>query len=129
MVVVNPNQLTKEVLEIAGLSKVWTICASRSEGELILAKTLPPVESGSTDIVISILSWIAAGMALIVLAARPLLLLDLKMASIVALAACGISIFAGLISGSRDKGTWRIFSLIAVVVSVCIAVAVIAEVI
>ena len=69
MVVVKPNQFVKEVLDIAGLSKVWTICPSRSEGESVLGKLIPPVESNSTDIVISFLSWIAAGMALIVLAA------------------------------------------------------------
>lgn len=129
MIVVNPNRVTKEVLDIAGLSKVWTICDSRAEGELALAKTLPPVESGSTDIVVSILSWVAVGMALMILAARQPLLIDARTASIAALVACVVSIFAGSLASLRDKGNWRILSLLAVLVSVCIGAAVIAGVI
>ncbi len=129
MVVVNPNVITKEVLHIAGLSKLWTICDSRSEGELALAKTFPPIEAGSQDIVVSILSWIAVGMALVILAARQPLLLDARTASIASLVACVVAIIAGLIASTRDKRNWRILSLLAVLVAACIGAAVIAGVI
>ena len=129
MVVVNPNPITQDVLDISGLSKLWTICETRSEGEQTLTLSLPPVESGSPDIVVSILGWIAAGMALVVLATREPLLLDAGTASLVALVACGVSVFASVIGSMRAKDTWRIFSQLGVLLAVCIAVAVIARVI
>ena len=60
MVVLSSNEMTKEVLEIAGLDKLWPVVASRAEAESILSS--PPYSSptGISTFLLMTLGWIAA---------------------------------------------------------------------
>lgn len=60
MVVLSSNEMTKEVLEIAGLNKLWPVVASRAEAEEILSKPPYSVGTKKATFLLMTLGWVAA---------------------------------------------------------------------
>lgn len=121
MVVVNPNSMTKEVLEIAGLSKVWTICNSRPEAEAELKKFLP-ADSQTSGILAAIVGWICLGLTLSVVIAQKKSLLALDANVLLALSYGGVilGLLLCLLAVVLGRGAWRFFGTAGIVVSACL---------
>lgn len=119
MVVVNKSSMIGEVLEIAGLSRVWKIVDSREDAEEMLGgKGFSPV-SPMTRFFLAILGWVtAAGALCFVLAPRKeLIQIEPQVAQGLAFTCGGIAIIAGLVSAIRDRGAWRLLGILLVLVA------------
>ena len=69
MVVVNSNLMIGEVLEIAGLTRIWEIVDSHEEAEYILGVNKFSPASPMSAFFLAILGWVAAAGALLFVAA------------------------------------------------------------
>lgn len=125
MVVVNSSSMIGEVLEIAGLSRVWKIVDSHEEAEQILGvKKFTPATPMSIFF-LAVLGWVAAaGTLLFVVAPRKQLLeLDPQTAKTLALTCGGVAIIAGLVAMVRDRGVWRLLGVLLVIIAAGVTVA------
>lgn len=120
MVVVNPNSTSKEVLEIAGLSKVWTICASRDEAEALIRKSLPSHETGLLGILCVIVGWVLVGGSVLLLEGTVSASLQLPNNSLLSgiYGCAGIGGLSGLIAVIIAKGSWRALALMLLVAAI-----------
>lgn len=118
MVVVNPNTMTKEVLEIAGLSKVWTICDSRPEAEKELAKVLP-ADSRTAGVLAALIGWTFAGLTVAALVAQRHGALTLEPAAVQGIGYGGsaIALVVNLIAIVKGGGAWRFFGVLGSLLS------------
>jgi anti-anti-sigma factor len=94
MVVVNSSSMIGEVLEIAGLTRVWKIVDSHEEAEQLLGvKTFTPA-SPMSIFFLAVLGWVAAAGALFFVVApkKQLLELDFQTAKILAFTCGGVAI-------------------------------------
>lgn len=119
MVIVNRNSMIGEVLEIAGLTRVWKIVETHDEAHQMLGGDAFSPASISARFFLAILGWVtAAGALFFVIAPRKQLLqLDPQTAQILAFTCGGIAIIAGLVAIVRDRGVWRLLGVLLVIVA------------
>jgi anti-anti-sigma factor len=124
MVIVNSSTMIGEVLEIAGLTRVWKIVASREEAEQMLGGAAFTPASPLARFLLAILGWVTAAGALyfVVAVKKQLLEIDPQTAQILALTCGGVAIIAGLVATIRDRGVWRLLGILLVLVAVSVAV-------
>lgn len=117
MVVVNPNSMNKEVLEIAGLNKVWTICDTRDEGEQVIKKLVPNEGPKATAVFAALLGWVVAGCAVAILLGSQNGVLGLTAEAVQASSyACGgIAALCGLVTALTGKQSWRAIGVVLLV--------------
>ncbi|MHC4875026.1 MAG: STAS domain-containing protein [Planctomycetota bacterium] len=120
MIVVNSSTMIKEVLDIAGLSRVWTIVESRDEAETILSN--PPYyepDSPKSIYLLAALGWVAAAGAVFgtVVLQRQLPVLDAEVARYVVFGSGGAGAVCGLISLIAAKHAWRWLGLLLLIVA------------
>ena len=122
MVVVNTNSMIREVLDIAGLSRVWTIVGSRDEAEEILGGGAFNETSSGTRFLLAILGWVAAAGAAgaAVVRVRGIEGLDPQVAQLLGVICGAIACLAGLVSAIRDSGLWRVLGILLVVLAVAL---------
>ena len=120
MVVVNREQMVKEVLVLAGLSKIWKIVGSRDAAVQEMDLPEPPerVRVRSRRIIgilASLMAFIGIGFGMVFLINPSELLTDQIALAII----FGFSSFAfllGIVCVVRSDGVWRILSLIPLLV-------------
>lgn len=125
MVVVNSSSMIGEVLEIAGLTRVWKIVDSHEEAEQMLGvKKFTPASPMSTFF-LAILGWVAAAGALLLVVAprKQLLQLDPQTAKTLAMTCGGVAIIAGLVAIVRDRGAWRLLGVLLVIIAAGVTIA------
>lgn len=125
MVVVNSSTMIGEVLEIAGLTRVWKIVDTHEEAEQMLGVTTFTPASPMAIFFLAILGWVtAAGALFFVVAPRKQLLeLDPQTAKILAFTCGGVAIIAGLVATVRDRGVWRLLGILLVIVAAGVTIA------
>jgi len=125
MVVVNSSTMIGEVLEIAGLTRVWKIVNTHEEAEQILGVTTFTPASPMAIFFLAILGWVtAAGALFFVVAPRKQLLeLDPQTAKMLAFTCGGVAIIAGLVATVRDRGVWRLLGILLVIVAAGVTIA------
>lgn len=118
MVVVNPNSMTKEVLEIAGLAKVWTICNSRPEAEQAIAKVIP-VDSTMTGVLAAIIGWTIAGatIAVFLLRRNQAISLEPDVAQAIGSGGGALALLLNLLATFKGQSVWRAFGVFGVVIA------------
>jgi anti-anti-sigma factor len=125
MVVVNSNSMIGEVLEIAGLTRVWKIVDSHEEAEQLLGvKSFTPA-SPMSIFFLAILGWVAAAGTLFFVVAprKQLLQLDFQTAKTLAFTCGGVAIIAGLVAIIRDRGVWRLLGVLLVIIAAGVTIA------
>ncbi len=120
MVVVNSNDMIKEVLAIAGLTRVWTIVDSRDQAEKMLSN--PPYYSGGqnrTAYLLAVLGWVAAAGAAFGTAViqRGLDIIDAESAQLIILGSGGAAAVCGLISLLSTRRAWRLLGLLLLIIA------------
>lgn len=120
MVVVNSNAMIKEVLDIAGLTRVWTIVDSRDQAEKMLSN--PPYYSGGqnrTAYLLAVLGWVSAAGAAFGTAViqRGLDVVDAETAQLIILGSGGAAAVCGLISLLSARGAWRLLGLLLLIIA------------
>jgi anti-anti-sigma factor len=120
MVVVNSNAMIKEVLEIAGLTRVWTIVESRDQAEKMLAN--PPYSSAGqnrSSYLLVVLGWVAAAGAVFgtVVQRQGLDFVDASTAGLMIYCAGGAAAVCGLISLLSARGAWRLTGLLLLLIA------------
>lgn len=122
MVVVNSSNMTKEVLEIAGLNRIWTIVATREEAASLLSQ--PPFQkaSGLSAFFLAILGWVAAAGAVGLLLMRQRQIeimdgLDGERTQILAYCCAGVAAIVGLVAAFRDTRIWRVLGILLILVA------------
>lgn len=120
MVVVSPNELTLEVLEISGLTKLWPVVDSRSEAEEILARPPYAVPTGMATFLLAILGWVAAAGAVgsVVVLKQKLDTFDARTAQQMAFGCGGFAALIGLVCMIREKQVWRLLGILLLIVAV-----------
>ena len=120
MVVVNSNDMIREVLDIAGLTRVWTIVDSRDQAEKMLSN--PPYYSGGQNrsaYLLATLGWVAAAGAVFgtVVVQRNLDVVDAETAQIIIYGSGGAAAVCGLISLLSTRGAWRLLGLLLLIIA------------
>ena len=125
MVVVNDSSMIGEVLEIAGLTRVWTVVDSHEEAEELLGVKTFTAASSMAIFFLAVLGWVAAAGALFFVLApkKQLLDIDPQTAQIIAYTCGGVAIIAGLVATFRDRGVWRLLGILLVIVAAGVTVA------
>ena len=125
MVVVNTNLMIGEVLEIAGLTRIWEIADSHEEAEHMLGVKKFSPASPMAAFFLAILGWVAAAGALLFVAAprKQLLQLDPQTAETLALTCGGVAIIAGLVAIFRDQRVWRLLGVLLVIIAAGVTIA------
>lgn len=120
MIVVSSSELTKEVLEISGLSKLWNIVETREEAEAILSKPPYAVPTKSSTYLLALLGWIAAAGAVgfVVILKQKLGTFDAETAKQLAFGCGGTATLIGLISVVRERQVWRLLGVLLLLVAV-----------
>ncbi len=118
MVVVNRNEMVKEVLELAGLAKIWTIVETREAAVQEMDFPDPPerVQSRRTIAVLaSLMSFIGIGFGMVFLI-DPTELLTESITLAIIFGFSALSFILGLVCVVRSEGVWRILSLIPLII-------------
>lgn len=125
MVVVNSSSMIGEVLEIAGLTRVWKIVDSHEEAEQMLGVKKFTPASPMSIFFLAILGWVAAAGALLFVVAprKELLELDPQTAKTLALTCGCVAIIAGLAAIVRDRGVWRLLGILLVIIAAGVTIA------
>lgn len=120
MVVVSSSEMTKEVLEISGLNKLWTIVETREEAQAILSKPPFGAPTKASTYLLALLGWIAAAGAVgfVVILKRKLETFDTETAQQLAFASGGLAALIGLFSTVREKQVWRLLGVLLLLVAV-----------
>ena len=100
MVVLNSSTMIAEVLEIAGLTRVWKIVDSRDEAERMLGVSSFTPASAVSRFLLAILGWVTAAGALLFVVApkKQLFQIDPQTAEILTFTCGGVAIIAGLVA-------------------------------
>ena len=119
MVVVNTSSMIGEVLEIAGLTRVWKIVESREEAEKMLGSSEFAPASSSARFFLAILGWVAAAGALyfVIAPKKELIKIDPQVAQMIAFSCGGIAAIAGIVAAIRDQRAWRLLGILLVFVA------------
>lgn len=119
MVVVSSNEMTKEVLDISGLSKLWTIVETREEAREILSQPPYAIPTKPSTYLLALLGWVAAAGAVgfVVILKRGLDTFDADTAKQLAFACGGLAALIGLISTMREKQVWRLLGVLLLLVA------------
>jgi anti-anti-sigma factor len=125
MVVVNSSTMIAEVLEIAGLTRIWKIVDSREAAERLLGVGSFGSASPMSRFFLAILGWVmAAGAAYFVVAPqKQLIAIDPKTAQILVYTCGCIAVIAGLVAAIRDQRVWRLLGILLVIVATGVVVA------
>lgn len=125
MVVVNRSSMIGEVLEIAGLTRVWKIVGTHEEADVMLGGDSFTPASPMAIFFLAVLGWVAAAGALLFVVApkKQLLQLDPQTAKTLALTCGGVAIIAGLVAVIRDRGVWRLLGVLLVIVAAGVTIA------
>lgn len=126
MIVVNQDSVVKDVLDVAGLSRVWTIVATRDEANAIVSKPPYALPSNMPTFFLAILGWVAAAGAVGFVLARTKQLTTFtpETAQILALVLAGIAGLIGVCSALRAVAKlWKGLGLTLVCVSGCLVAA------
>ena len=123
MVVLSSNEMTKEVLEIAGLNKLWPVVASRAEAEEILSR--PPYAPATriSTFLLMTLGWVAAAgsVGAVVVLKRELETFEPQTARLIAAGCSGLAAWIGLIAILRERRIWRFLGVLLLLVAVSLA--------
>ena len=119
MVVVSPNEMTMEVLEISGLTKLWPGVRSRDEAEDILSQPPYATPSSASTFLLALLGWIAAAGAVgfVVVLKKELDTFDAQTAQQGAFACGGLAAIIGLIAIVKEKEVWRLLGVLLLLVA------------
>ena len=119
MVVVNTSSMISEVLDIAGLTRVWTIVDTDEEAEKLLGVKTFTAASPMAIFFLAVLGWVtAAGALFFVLAPKKQLLeIDAQTAQMFAFTCGGVAVIAGLVATIRDRGVWRLLGILLVIIA------------
>jgi anti-anti-sigma factor len=116
LVVINSSSVIYEVLDIAGLTRLWTIVETREEAELVITK--PPFRPPSmvTTYLLAVFGWVVAAGASGMIAAqqKQLFEIDASVGKAVVLACGGVAAIAGITATIRDNGFWRVLGILLV---------------
>ncbi len=113
MVVVNSNRLVAEVLQISGLTNVWTIVPTREDAIRELGDISPPLGDSSAVPLISAFGWLALSGAIVGLLKPPAAGFASASGPLVMLSCCaGIAVIAGVVTFRRGRGAWRVAGLL-----------------
>jgi anti-anti-sigma factor len=125
MVVVNSSSMIGEVLEIAGLTRVWKVVGTHEEAEEMLGVKKFTPASPMAVFFLAILGWVTAAGALFFVVAprKQLLQLDPQTAQMLAFTCGGVAIIAGLVATVRDRGVWRLLGILLVIVAAGVTIA------
>jgi len=119
MVVVNSNAMIQSVLEIAGLTRVWTIVPTREEAQRVLS--LPPycAPQNADRFLLAILGWVAAAGAvgLILMQEKQLGSMSPDTSRTIALVSGVVAIVLGFVSALRGRRQWRFLGVLLVLIS------------
>jgi len=120
LVVINSSSVIYEVLDIAGLTRLWTIVETREEAELVI--TRPPFRPPSmvTTYLMAVFGWVVAAGASGLIAAqqKQLLAIDASVGKAVVLACGGLAAITGIITSTiREKGFWQVLGALLVFVA------------
>lgn len=120
MIVVSSSELTKEVLEISGLSKLWNIVETREEAETILSKPPYATPTKSSTYLLALLGWIAAAGAVgfVVILKQKLGTFDAETAKQLTFGCGGVAALIGLVSAVRETQVWRLLGVLLLLVAV-----------
>lgn len=118
IVVINSSSVIHEVLDIAGLTRLWTIVETREEAERVI--TRPPFSPPSmiATYLLAVFGWVAAAGASGVIAAqqKDMLKLDITVVKALALVCAGLAAVTGITSSIRDNKGWRVLGILLVLV-------------
>jgi len=125
MVVVNARPIIREVLEIAGLTRVWTIVETRAEAVALLDKT-PTGPSTQSSFLLALLGWLsAAGAAGMFLAGKKELIAAApETIRTTATGGACLALALGLFTVIHEKRAWRGLGVLLVLVAAGLLVAV-----
>jgi len=119
LVVINSSSVIYEVLDIAGLTRLWTIVETREEAERIITK--PPFRPPSmvTTYLMSVFGWVVAAGASGLIAAqqKQMLAIDASVGKTVVLICGGLAAVTGITSTIREKGFWQVLGALLVFVA------------
>lgn len=119
IVVINSSSVIHEVLDIAGLTRLWTIVESREEAETVI--TRPPFREPSkmTTYLLSVFGWVAAAGAsgLIAGQQKQMFAIESDVTKAVALVCAGLAAITGITSTVRDTGFWRVLGALLMFVA------------
>jgi anti-anti-sigma factor len=120
MVVVSPNEMTREVLEISGLNRLWTIVETREEAEAILSKPPYAIPTLASTYLLALLGWVsvAGAVGFVVILKRKLDTFDAETAKQLVFACGGVASLIGLISTVRETQVWRLLGVLLLLVAV-----------
>ena len=117
MVVVSPNEMTMEVLEISGLTKLWPVVKSRDEAEDILSQ--PPYAAPTSTYLRTMLGWIAAAGAVgfVVVLKKELDMFDGQTAQQGTYVCGGLAALIGLNEIAKQREVWRLLGVLLLLVA------------
>ena len=117
MVVVSPNDMTMEVLEISGLTKLWPVVKSRDEAEDILSQ--PPYVAPTSTYLRTMLGWIAAAGAVgfVVVLKKELDMFDAQTAQQGTYVCGGLAALIGLNEVAKQREVWRLLGVLLLLVA------------
>ncbi len=116
LVVINSSSVIHEVLDIAGLTRLWTIVETREEAEVVI--TQPPFRLPSmvTTYLLAVFGWVVAAGASGLIAAqqKKLFEIDPTVGKAVVLICGGLAAISGITSTTQDNGIWRVLGILLV---------------
>ena len=126
MIVINHNAAVREVLEIAGLTKVWTIVETREQAlERVEAWRVAAVTRKALSVL-----WPLAGIAgltgagiFLYLTLQSSGIIDQRIAQVLQFGCVALGLVAGTLSASRGVGAWKWIGIALVVASVAVGTA------
>jgi anti-anti-sigma factor len=119
LVVINSSSVIYEVLDIAGLTRLWTIVETREEAEVVITK--PPFRppSMAPTYLLAVFGWVVAAGASGLIAAqqKQLFEIDATVGKAVVLACGGLAAITGITSTIRERGFWQVLGVLLVFVA------------
>lgn len=119
MVVLSPNEMTTEVLNMSGLAKLWPVVSSREEAEEILSQQPFAAPTSVSTFLLALLGWVAAAGAVgfVVVLKKGLDTFDVQTAQQGTFASGGVAALIGLISTIKEKQVWRLLGVLLLIVA------------
>lgn len=126
MVVVNQHAVVKDVLDVSGLTKVWTIVRTRDEATAIISRPPFALPSNMPTFFLAILGWIAAAgsVGFVLAKTKQLTALTPETAQLLAFGCAGFAGLIGIVSALRNvPKLWKALGLSLVCVAGCLVAA------
>lgn len=119
MVVVSPNEMTMEVLEISGLTRLWPVVKSRDEAEDILSQPPYAAPTSTSTYLRMLLGWIAAAGAVgfVVVLKKELGMFDAQTAQQGTYVCGGLATLIGLTVIAKEREGWRLLGVLLLLVA------------